>query len=200
EFLGETLGEIASAKAGIIKRGSPVIVARQEPEAMEIIEAEAQRLGVAPFVAGSGFDGFAQRGRLVYQDEDGLLDLPLPALAGPHQVENAALAVATLRRLGLPVDADAIATGLRGAGWPARLSRLRGALTDYLAEGQELWLDGGHNASGAKALANALAEMNRTRPAPLVLVTGMLGTKDARAFFAPFAPLDPAVFTVPIPG
>jgi len=200
EFLGDTLGEIASAKAGIIKRGSPVIVARQEPEAMAVIEAEAQRLGVAPFVAGSGFDGFAQRGRLVYQDEEGLLDLPLPALVGPHQVENAALAVATVRRLGLPVDAEAIATGLRRAVWPARLSRLRGALTDYLAEGQELWLDGGHNAAGAQALANALAEMNRTRPAPLVLVTGMLGTKDARAFFAPFAPLDPVVFTVPIPG
>jgi len=200
EFLGESLAEIASAKAGIMKRGSAAIVARQRPEVMAVIEEEAQRLGLAPFVAGSGFDGFSQRGRLIYQDENGLLDLPLPALAGPHQVDNAALAVAVVRRLGLPVLPEAIAAGLRRAVWPARLSRLRGALTDYLAEGQELWLDGGHNAAGAQALATALAEMNRTRPAPLVLITGMLGTKDARSFFAPFAPLDPVVFTVPIPG
>lgn len=200
EYLGPDLATIAAAKAGIIKPGRPVIVGRQPEAAMAVIAARAQAMGVAPLVAGSGFDGFAQRGRMVYQDGEGLLDLPLPALSGAHQVDNAALAIATIRHLGLPVDDAAIARGLREATWLARLTPLRGALTDYLAEGQELWLDGGHNAAGAGVLAEALAQMNRQRPAPLVLVAGMLGNKDARGFFSAFSHLTPTVFTVPIPG
>lgn len=200
QFLGDTLGEIAAAKAGILKRGAPAVIARQPDDAMASIAAEAQKLGVTPFVAGSDFDGFSQRGRMVYQDDDGLLDLPLPALVGAHQIDNAALAVAAMRHFGLPIDDQAIARGLREANWPARLTPLRGALSQNLSAGQELWLDGGHNAAGATALAAALVEMNRQRPALLVLVTGMLGTKDAKAFFSAFAGLAPTVLTVPIPG
>lgn len=200
QFLGETLGEIASAKAGILKRGSPAVIARQPDEALDTIMDEARALGVTPFAAGIDFDGFAQRGRLVYQDDRQLLDLPLPSLFGPHQIDNATLAIAALRHFGLPVSDDAIAAGLRNAVWPARLTPLRGALTDHLGEGQELWLDGGHNAAGAEALAAALAEMNAARPAPLVLISGMMATKDAARFFAPFKDLAQEVFAVSIPG
>ncbi|WP_421952249.1 bifunctional folylpolyglutamate synthase/dihydrofolate synthase [Pelagibacterium sp.] len=200
QFLGETIAEIASAKAGIIKRGAPLVVARQPDEAMEVIEAEARPLGVTPFAAGVDFDGFAQRGKLVYQDEDGLLDLPLPALAGAHQVENAALALAAMRHFSLVENENQLATGLRSVVWPARLMPLRGALSSYIAEGQELWLDGGHNAAGAGVLAAALKDMNRARPAPLVLVCGMMASKDAANFFSPFVDMASHVFTVPIPG
>lgn len=200
QFLGETLGEIASAKAGILKRGARAVIARQPEEAMAVIEAEAQGLDVMPFVAGQDFDGFVQRGRLVYQDDTGLLDLPLPALYGAHQIDNAALAVAAIRHLDLPVAEADIAQGLRSAVWPARLTPLRGALTAHISEGQELWLDGGHNAAGAQALAAALDEMNRQRPAPLVLICGMMASKDAARFFAAFSGKAQQVFAVPIPG
>lgn len=200
QFLGDTLAEIASAKAGIIKRGSPLVVARQPDDAMAVIENEAAAHGVSPFCAGIDFDGFAQRGKLVYQDEDGLLDLPLPALVGAHQIDNAALAIAALRHFGLAGDEAALARGLRAVTWPARLMPLRGALNAYLAEDQELWLDGGHNAAGAEVLAQALKDMNRQRPAPLVLVCGMMASKDAANFFAAFEAMQPKVFTVPIPS
>lgn len=200
QFLGETLAEIASAKAGILKRGAPAVIARQPDAAADVILRESRTLGVRPFMAGADFDGFAQRGRMIYQDDIQLLDLPLPPLAGDHQIENAAVAIAAIRHFGLPVPEDAIARGLRAVNWPARLMPLRGALSAYLGEGQELWLDGGHNAAGAQVLANALADMGRARPAPLVLVTGMMASKDAARFFAPFAGLAPEVFTVPIPG
>lgn len=200
QFLGETLTDIAGAKAGIIKPGVPLVVARQPDEAMAVIAGEAAANGVVPFVAGTDFDGFAQRGKLVYQDEDGLLDLPLPVLVGSHQIDNAALAIAALRHFGLAQDEAAIAAGLRNVVWPARLTPLRGALTSYLDETHELWLDGGHNAAGANALAAALADMERHRPAPLVLVCGMMASKDAANFFAPFAQTAAHVFTVPIPG
>ncbi len=200
QFLGETLNEIASAKAGILKRGAPAVIARQPEAALETIMAEARSLGIRPFAAGIDFDGFAQRGRLIYQDDQQLLDLPLPALFGPHQIDNASLAVAAIRHFSLPVSEEAIAKGLRSAVWPARMTPLRGALNAYLAEGQELWLDGGHNAAGAEALAMALKEMNEARPAPLVLIAGMMATKDAARFFAPFKDVATQVFAVSIPG
>jgi dihydrofolate synthase / folylpolyglutamate synthase len=200
QFLGDTLAEIASEKAGILKRGAPAVIARQPDQAMDTIAAEAERLGIKPFAAGIDFDGFAQRGRLVYQDDEQLLDLPLPSLVGPHQIDNAALAIAALRHFGLSVSEEAFGRGLRNAVWPARLTPLRGVLNDYLGEGQELWLDGGHNAAGAEALAAALREMNTARPAPLVLVSGMMATKDAARFFAPFKDMTSEVFVVSIPG
>ncbi|SDG25749.1 bifunctional folylpolyglutamate synthase/dihydrofolate synthase [Pelagibacterium luteolum] len=200
QFLGETIAEIASAKAGIIKRDSPLVVARQLDEAMTVIENEARAHGVAPFVAGVDFDGFSQRGKLVYQDENGLLDLPLPALNGAHQIDNAALAIAALRHFGLADDEKAIAAGLKAVVWPARLTPLRGALNAYIEDSQELWLDGGHNAAGAKVLAQSLRDMDRQRPAPLVLICGMMASKDAGNFFAAFEGMASQVFTVPIPG
>ena len=200
QFLGETLAEIASAKAGIVKSGAPLVVARQPDDAFEVIAQEARDKGVTPFVAGTDFDGFSQRGKLVYQDEDGLLDLPLPALAGAHQVDNAALAIAALRHFGLAGDEAAMARGLKSVVWPARLMPLRGALTAYLDDSQELWLDGGHNAAGAGVLAAALRDMAGARPAPLVLVCGMMAGKDAANFFAAFEGMATHVFTVPIPG
>ncbi len=121
-YLGDTLGAIAGEKAGILKRGAPCIVGRQEDVALEVIEARAARLGAPLHVHGQHWHVAEERGRLVFQDEDGLMDLPLPRLIGRHQVENAGTAIAALRVLGRARGAEAAMTR---AEWPARLQRLR---------------------------------------------------------------------------
>jgi dihydrofolate synthase/folylpolyglutamate synthase len=199
-FLGKTVAEIAVNKAGILKRGSPAVVGRQRDEGLAVIEKRARELRVTPFVQGRDYDGYAQDGRLVYQDEDGLLDLPPPALLGPHQFDNASLAVAAARHFKLPVTEHDIERGLRTVTWPARVTRLKGKLSDLLPRGRELWLDGAHNAHGAAALANALAEMQRARPAPLVMILGMMNTREPADFLAPFAGKVAKLYAVDIPG
>jgi dihydrofolate synthase/folylpolyglutamate synthase len=153
-----------------------------------------------PFVQGRDYDGYIQDGRLVYQDEAGLLDLPPPALVGHHQFDNAALAVAATRRFKLPVSDAEIATGLRSVVWPARIQPLKGKLSDMLPPSSELWLDGAHNAHGAAALALSLEEMHAARPKPLVLIVGMMNTREPAEFLQPFVPMAPHVMALTIPG
>jgi dihydrofolate synthase/folylpolyglutamate synthase len=199
-FLGNTIGKIAVEKANIMKRGALAVVARQADEGLASINRVAAKLGVVPFVGGQDFDAFAQDGRLIYQDEAGLLDLPPPKLVGNHQFENAGVAIAAIRHFGLPVDESAIAKGLGDVIWPARLSPVAGKLRDLLGPGAELWLDGGHNAHGTRALARALADMERARPAPLVLIMGMMNTRSPSAVLAPFAGMAERIITLTIPG
>ena len=200
EYLGDTVEVIAREKAGILKRGAPAVIARQTDEGLAAIHAEAGRQGVVPFVAGEDFDGFEQHGRLVYQDENGLLDLPPPALAGPHQFGNASVAIAAVRHFRLPVDEAAIATGLRTVEWPGRLQRLSGRLAALLGPGRELWLDGGHNEAGGEVLAGALRNMDKAHPRPLILVMGTFANKDAGGFLRHFCRVPQQVLTIPIPG
>ena len=199
-FLGNTLTEIAGEKAGIFKRGAKAVFGRQRDEGRAVLVRRAARLGIHPLIMGENFDGRAEDGRLVYQDEDGLLDLPPPALLGPHQFDNAALAIAAARHFELPVSQADIATGLRSVDWPARLMPLEGTLTKLLPEGSEIWLDGGHNAHGAAALSLALREINARRPLPMVMVVGMMNTRRPADFLAPFAGMAEKVFGLTIPG
>jgi dihydrofolate synthase/folylpolyglutamate synthase len=199
-FLGNTITEISANKAGIFKRGSKAVIGMQRPEARIVLERTARRLGITPLWQNEDFHGAAQDGRLVYQDEAGLLDLPPPALLGAHQFDNAALAIAACRHFGLPIDNAGFERGLRNVVWPARLAPLHGKLRNLLPAGAELWLDGGHNAHGAAALARALADMDRRRPAPLVLIMGMMNTRSPAEFLAPFAGKTAQVLTLTIPG
>jgi dihydrofolate synthase/folylpolyglutamate synthase len=196
QFLGETLAQIASEKAGILKPGVPCIVGPQRDEALEAIEARAQAVGAPLLMAGRDWSAQAENGRLVYQEERALLDLPLPNLPGPHQIENAGAAVAALRALGF--GDDACAAAVSRAEWPARLQRLRhGPLVEIAtAAGVELWLDGGHNLAAGEMVA---AHFRSLAPAPLALVWGMLDTKDAEGFIRCYAGLASAVRTVDIP-
>ncbi len=199
-FLGQTVGEIAANKAGILKRGAPAVIGRQLDEGLAVIKQRARELHITPFVAGRDFDGFHQDGRLIYQDQEGLLDLPPPALLGPHQFENAALAVAAVRHFDLPVTIGELERGLRAVEWPARIARLRGKLSELLPRGHELWLDGAHNAHGAAALAAALEQMQRKRTAPLVMILGLMNTRAPADFLVPFAGKVAKLYAVDIPG
>ncbi|MFC3705201.1 bifunctional folylpolyglutamate synthase/dihydrofolate synthase [Devosia honganensis] len=198
-FLGDTLAEIASSKAGILKRGARAVMGLQRDEARQVLARAAARLGIVPLWQGEDFHGHAEDGRLVYQDEAGLLDLPPPALAGPHQIDNASLAIAACRHFGLEVDENSFAEGLRRVAWPARMQALtEGKLRALLPPGHELWLDGGHNAHGAAALARAIAQLP---PRPLVLVMGMMNNRPPEDFLDAFRALAPAaVLTLAIPG
>jgi dihydrofolate synthase/folylpolyglutamate synthase len=150
-------------------------------------------------IAGEDWTATEERGRLVYQDNDGLLDLPAPKLYGRHQFENAGLAIAALRSAGLKL-APAAYEGIARADWPARMQRLaQGRLVELAPPGSELWLDGGHNADGGRAIANALADIEERVPRPLVLIVGMLSTKDCGAFLRNFSGLARRVIAVPIP-
>jgi len=193
QYLGETLAEIAGEKAGIIKRGVPCIVGPQEEAAARVIEARAARLGAPLHIHGQHWHVSEERERMVFQDESGLLDLPLPNLIGAHQVANAGAALATLRVLGTG-DAEA---AVSRAEWPARLQRLRHGPLAEAAGSAELWLDGGHNPAAGLALAEALG---RLPPRPLWLVCGMLNTKDIGGFLAPLAVLAEGLVAVSIPG
>ncbi len=195
QYLGETLAEIAGEKAGILKRGVPAVIGVQAAEGLAVIEARAEAVGAPLSVANRDWQVWEEHGRLAFLDESGLLDLPPPVLIGGHQVQNAGIALAALRMLG--VDDAACAAALTNAEWPARMQRLRrGPLMDA-AGTAEVWLDGGHNPAAGVALAEALT---RLAPRPLHLVTGMLRTKDIAGYLAPLAPLALSLHGVTIPG
>ncbi|UWQ99680.1 bifunctional folylpolyglutamate synthase/dihydrofolate synthase [Rhodobacteraceae bacterium S2214] len=194
-FLGDTLTAIAGEKAGIIKRGVPCVVGPQHDEAMDVIEAKAARLGAPLLAHGQHWHVSGERGRLVYQDERGLLDLPLPALPGPHQIMNAGAAIAALRAL--DKDEAACEAAMTQAYWPARMEKLtKGALVD-LAAPAELWLDGGHNPAAGRALA---ATLKQQPPRPTHLICGMLNTKDISGYLAPLAEVATNLTAVSIPN
>lgn len=180
QFLGDTVGAIAGEKAGIIKRGVPVVVGPQMPEGLAVIEGVAARLGAPILAYGQHWHVGEEGGRLVFQDERGLLDLPLPNLIGPFQVQNAGAALAVLRHMGMG-DAACEAAVSRAV-WPARMQRLRrGPLVD-LAPSVELFLDGGHNPAGGEAVASTLARLPARETH---LICGMLNTKDVRGYMEP---------------
>jgi dihydrofolate synthase / folylpolyglutamate synthase len=200
--LGDTVAKIAVEKAGILKRGVPGIIGPQAAEGLDAIRAVAQRVAAPLTVWGEDFDAFEQRGRLVFQTGDRLLDLPRPALLGRHQIVNAGVAIAAALQLGdLGLDAPAIERGLGTVTWPARMQRLAGGrLTSGVSADAEIWLDGGHNPAGGQALAQTVADLEERAPKPLFMIVGMMGQKDAAGFLAPFMGQAATLFAVPIPG
>ena len=199
EFLGDSLVKIAAEKAGILKAGVPAVVAGQAREALAVIERQAARLRTPLKIAGEDWTATEEHGRLVYQDQDGLLDLPAPKLYGRHQFENAGTAIAALRASGLKPPAAAFEAAMVQVEWPARMQRLsHGKLAELAPAGSELWLDGGHNVDGGRAIAAALADLEERVSRPVVVIVGMLSTKDCAGFLRNFSGLARRVITVPI--
>ena len=195
QYLGDTVALIAAEKAGIIKRGVPVIVGPQDEAGLEAIEAKAERMGAPVLAFGQHWHVTEERGRLIYQDERGLLDLPLPNLPGPFQVQNAGAAIAALRALGR--DEVACEAAVTRAYWPARMQRLRVGPLVESAPKVELWLDGGHNPAGGEAVAATLARMPKRETH---LICGMLNTKDVLGYMRPLAGQVTQLHAVSIPG
>lgn len=202
ELLGDSLAAIAAHKAGIMKPHVPAIIGPQTEEASAVLLARARDIRAPAIRHGTEWLAYSENGRLIYQDEQGLLDLPMPALQGRHQIDNAGTAIAAVRALGgLGLDDAALARGLAAARWPARLQYLtEGPLVAALPAGSEVWLDGGHNPHAAVALAGFCEERARKAPMPLALLVGMRASKDAEGFFRAFVPLKPGLVTLTIPG
>ncbi len=197
QFLGADLASIAREKAGIFKRGAPAVIGPQTPESMTALEACAGVAGSKPFVYGSDWTVFAEQGRLVYQDHDGLRDLAAPRLLGAHQIMNAGLAVAALKASSLGLGDEVLSMGVVNAYWPARLQRLtKGPLVTAAGEGAEIWLDGGHNPHAARAVAAAFSDLEERSGARLVLIAGLQANKDAKGYFAAFEGLASKVYAV----
>jgi dihydrofolate synthase/folylpolyglutamate synthase len=202
EFLGDDLAGIAAEKAGIIKKGVPVVVGPQVDIARDVILRRADQLGAPVFEFGQDFASRQEHGRMVYEDQDGLLDLPLPKLVGRHQIENAGVAIAALRHARRSWGTDAaVEKGLATVDWPARLQRLHhGPLVDAAPPGAEIWLDGGHNPHGAEAVSRAIADLEEHGERPLYMICAMLANKDAVGYLTAFNGLARQIATVAIPG
>ncbi len=201
-YLGDRVELIAAEKAGIMKRGVPVVIGFQtEDAARDVLVETAERLGCPYTVYGQDFMAHEEYGRLVYQDEFGLADLPLPRLPGRHQYANAAAAIRAVKAAGLAVTEHAMEIGLAHVEWPGRLQRLTdGALARLAPRGSEIWVDGGHNPGAGQVIAETMASFEERDARPLFLVTGMINTKDPVGYFEPFGGLAERVFTVPIRG
>ena len=195
QYLGDTLAEIASEKAGILKRNCFAIIGPQEEEALAVIEARAYEVGATCKIYGQHWHVWEENGRLVFQDENGLLDLPLPKLIGAHQIQNAGLALATLRYLGK--ENVSFEGAMLNADWPARMQRLKKGPLTSLATDAEIWLDGGHNKAAGYALSEALSRLQSRK---LFLIVGMLNTKDVAGYMQPLLSQSKRLYGVSIPG
>ena len=202
QFLGESIEEIAFEKAGILKQGVPCVVAAQSPAVLAVIRTEAARRRSPLFICGEDWQAHEEHGRLVFEDGDGLLDLDLPRLPGRHQIDNAGTAIKTARLIsGSSLQPATVDAGLGRADWPGRLQRLDPEkLRADVPDEVELWLDGGHNPAAGLVLAQAMSELEEKVSRPLVLVCGMMNTKDAGGFLRPFSGLAERVVTLAIPA
>ncbi len=185
QYLGETLLEIITEKAGIVKPGVPCLSAKQERKVEKKFRTLVEDAGAPLSIEGKDWHVRKSTGGMVFEStrdgEKTSREFCRPALAGSHQLRNAGLAIAALDRLeGFTVPDSSIALGLRSVDWPARLQRLKsGPLVDMLPEGWELWLDGGHNAAAAKTIAS---HARGWRDEPLHMIFGMLNSKDPSDF------------------
>jgi dihydrofolate synthase/folylpolyglutamate synthase len=199
-YLGDRVELIAAEKAGIIKRGCPTVIGAQEFDAaLEVLVDTADRLDCPLSVYGQDFLAFEENGRMVYQDDDGLMDLTSPRLPGRHQFANAAAAIAGVKAAGFALSERAIDRAMATVAWPGRMQKLsQGLLTELAPEGSEIWLDGGHNPGAGVVIAEALAEQEEKNPRPLFLIAGMINTKDQSGYFHAFKGLVKHVYTVPV--
>ena len=195
QYLGNTLSEIAFEKAGILKRNCFAIIGPQEDEALNVIEARALEVGATCKIYGQHWHVWEENGRLIFQDENGLLDLPLPKLIGAHQVQNAGIALATLRYLGK--DSSSYDEAMLNADWPARMQKLKNGPLITLAPDAEIWLDGGHNKAAGHALSEAISRLQSRK---LFLIVGMLNTKDVMGYMQPLLNKSSDLYGVSIPG
>jgi dihydrofolate synthase/folylpolyglutamate synthase len=201
-YLGDRVELIAAEKAGIMKKGYPVVIGHQEyAAALEVLIHTTERLSCPTAVYGQDYSAHEEFGRMVYQDEFSLADLSLPRLPGRHQLANAAAAIRAVKAAGFEVTEKMMEVAMASVEWPGRLQRiLEGKLLALAPEGAELWIDGGHNPGAGEVIAEAMAGFEEKQPRPLFIIAGMINTKDPVGYFKAFADIAEYVFTVPIGG
>ena len=175
QFLGGDLRGIAMEKASIAKKDIPLLSAKQQPEVSDKIrEVAASREG--DFI--TAWDYETTKGGFIYSDNQGRLELPTPNLRGPHQISNAALAVAVLRHQDkLAINDKCFVQGITTAKWPARMQNISDSPYGHLLnEGSELWLDGGHNPAAGQVIADSFKDRK------LILICGMMENKDTSGY------------------
>ncbi len=204
DWFGSEIGGIAGEKAGIIKPGAPLVLAAQVPEARNVILARARDLAAPVIEQGRDFHVEpSDEGGFVYRDKQDEFTVPPPALMGVHQFGNAGVAIAAARAVtGFDLSRESFADGVTRAEWPARMQYLNeGRLAALLPSGSELWLDGGHNVGAAEVVSRALDDWRQRAPRrPVILILGMLKTKDPAAFLGAFATKVDNLYGVAIPG
>ncbi|EHK58780.1 bifunctional folylpolyglutamate synthase/dihydrofolate synthase [Allomesorhizobium alhagi] len=199
-FLGDRVELIAAEKAGIIKPGCPVVIGAQESgTAQDVLVEVADRLGCPVSIYGQDYLAYEENGRMIYQDQFGLMDLTPPRLPGRHQFANAAAAIATVKAAGFEIGHRAVDRAMANVAWPGRMQRLpQGRLSDLAPEGAEVWIDGGHNPGAGLVIAEALVEQEEKISRPLFLICGMINTKDQTGYFRAFEGMARHVYTVPV--
>lgn len=199
-YLGDRVELIAAEKAGIMKRGCPVVIGQQLTDgARDVLVDTAERLRCPLQVYSQDYFAFEENGRMVYQDDSGLMDLPPPRLIGRHQFANAGAAIAAVKAAGFDIDEPTAAEAMTRVQWPGRMQPLpAGRLAELAPSGSDVWIDGGHNPGASVAIAEVLAEMEERDPRPLFIIAGMINTKDQTGYFHAFKGLARHVYTVPV--
>lgn len=199
-FLGNTIAQIAFEKGGIIKPAVPVIIGKQDhDETLSILTTLADKNKAPYSLFDQDYQSYTEHGRMIFQNNQGLMDLPLPNLVGTHQIANAGAALETVYRAGFELSEQAISHALRNIYWPARMQHLtHGYLVDQLSPHIDLWLDGGHNPAAGKAVATELTKWRKKTNRPFIMIAGMLNTKDAVGYFRTLVNLIDKVYTIPL--
>jgi dihydrofolate synthase/folylpolyglutamate synthase len=199
-YLGDRVELIAAEKAGIIKPGCPVVIGAQETDAArDVLVATAERLQCPYLLYGQDFLAMEEHGRMVYQDQSGLMDLSPPRLPGRHQIANAAAAIAGVKAAGFELSEQQVNSAMATVSWPGRMQRRpQGRLVELAPPDAEIWLDGGHNPGAGLVIAEALAEQEERMARPLFLICGMINTKDQTGYFHAFHGIARHVYTVPV--
>tara|TARA_Y100000590_G_scaffold470226_1_gene662889 strand:+ start:2068 stop:3384 length:1317 start_codon:yes stop_codon:yes gene_type:complete len=201
QFLGNTIEKIASEKAGIIKKGVPVVISKQVTNVNSILEEVAKRSLSDVIKWGENFQGYTLDDCFVYEYRDLILKLDLPNLDGEHQIINASTAIAACHHIdGLSISEKDYSLGMTNVCWPGRLELLkRGFLNNLLNSNTELWLDGGHNEHAAEAISKTMRHKSKDGR-PLIIIIAMLKTKDSANFLRPFANICNELIAIKIPN
>ncbi|WP_297326697.1 folylpolyglutamate synthase/dihydrofolate synthase family protein [uncultured Bartonella sp.] len=199
-MLGNTVEKIAFEKGGIIKEGVPLVIGKQDSDGAIEVLTRIAKTRHAPFVVyGQNYHAYEDHGHMVFQNENGLKDLPLPSLRGDHQISNSAAAIEAVLQAGFKISDQDIAKAMGNIVWPARMQRIKqGILIDSLPKTVTVFLDGGHNPAGAKVIAQEIRHWKEKGVGPVTMVAGMINTKDSLGYFKQLNGLIDKVYCVPV--
>ncbi|BBL52775.1 bifunctional folylpolyglutamate synthase/dihydrofolate synthase [Bartonella quintana] len=199
-FLGKTIAQIAFQKGGIIKPQVPVVIGKQEhDETLSVLTTLADKNKAPYSLFEQDYQSYTEHGHMVFQNNQGLINLPLPNLIGMHQIANAGASLEAIYQAGFRLSEQVISHALQNIYWPARMQHLtHGNLVDQMSPGIDLWLDGGHNPAAGKVVAAELIQWKKKSTRPIIMIASMLNTKDTVGYFRPLANLVDKVYTIPL--